>query len=127
MGSSGRSRQNLCTRIRYHMTGNAEGSTLRRTLGVLLAEPLRIELRRVGSGTRMTFGPGEAMLSQWLAENAFVIWAVTAAPWIVEEELIRRVSLPLNLDQNRHHAFHTRLSEMRRSAKARARQLPALA
>jgi hypothetical protein len=50
------SRQSLATRVRYHYTGNAEGSTLRKTLGCLLADELGIQLRRVGSGTRMTFG-----------------------------------------------------------------------
>ena len=44
------SSQNLSKRIKYHYRGNAEGSTLRLTLGCLLAEHLGIELRRVGSG-----------------------------------------------------------------------------
>src|SRR6516165_3685858 len=49
------SRQTLRSRIRYHFQGNAEGSTLRLTLGCLLARELGITLRRVGSGKRMTF------------------------------------------------------------------------
>lgn len=44
------SSQNLSKRIKYHYRGNAEGSTLRLTLGSLLSEYLSIELRRVGSG-----------------------------------------------------------------------------
>ena len=48
------SKQTLWNRIRYHYKGNAEGSTLRLTLGVLLSKSLGIELRRVGSGKRMT-------------------------------------------------------------------------
>jgi len=52
-------RENLRTRIRYHLRGNAEGSTLRRTLGCLLQEELGIALRRVGSGKRLTFSTGE--------------------------------------------------------------------
>ncbi|WP_373283393.1 GIY-YIG nuclease family protein [Streptomyces prunicolor] len=51
------STQNLRKRVRYHYRGNAAGSTLRLTLGSLLG----LELRRVGSGKRMTFGKaGEA-------------------------------------------------------------------
>ena len=46
--------------------GNAYGSTLRLTLGCLLADQLGIELRRVGSGTRLTFGDGEQALSEWM-------------------------------------------------------------
>jgi len=42
------SRQTLRDRIVYHYTGNAKGSTLRKTLGALLARELGIELRRVG-------------------------------------------------------------------------------
>jgi hypothetical protein len=45
--------------VRYHYRGNTAGSTLRLTLGCLLG----LELRRVGSGKRMTFGKaGEATL-----------------------------------------------------------------
>ena len=45
-------------RIPYHYQGNAEGSTLRLTLGCPLSEELDIELRRVGSGKRGTFAEG---------------------------------------------------------------------
>src|SRR5262245_55522729 len=48
------SSQSLWHRIRYHYRGNAEGSTLRLTLGCLLAKELGLELRRVGSGRRLT-------------------------------------------------------------------------
>lgn len=125
----GRSTQSLWHRVRYHYHyhGNAEGSTLRLTLGCLLADELGIELRRVGSGKRMTFGLGEAVLSEWLAENAFVTFHVCEKPWEVERELLGQVSLPLNLDQNRSHAFHSLLSELRRTAKQRARLLEVLA
>ncbi|MET8121086.1 GIY-YIG nuclease family protein [Micromonospora sp. NPDC005189] len=50
------SRQTIRGRIRYHYRGNAAGSTLRLTLGSLLAGELGIGLRRVGSGNRLTFG-----------------------------------------------------------------------
>ncbi|WP_374120389.1 GIY-YIG nuclease family protein [Mesorhizobium onobrychidis] len=42
------SSQNVRSRLRTHYSGNAAGSTLRRTLGCLLAAELGIELRRVG-------------------------------------------------------------------------------
>ena len=121
------SRQSLLHRIRYHYRGNAEGSTLRLTLGCLLADQLSIQLRRVGSGKRMTFGPGEAVLSEWMGQNAFVAFHVCERPWELEAELLRAVSLPLNLDQNRNHAFHSTLTQMRRAAKERARNLAVLA
>ncbi|MFE1288126.1 GIY-YIG nuclease family protein [Streptomyces sp. NPDC058751] len=116
------STQNLRKRVRYHYRGNAAGSTLRLTLGCLLG----IELRRVGrSGTRMTFGKtGEAALSRWMAENARVCWIEHDEPWTLESELISRLDLPLNLDQNRRNRFHSRLTEARSQARLRARELP---
>ena len=57
------SKQTMRERIRYHYQGNAEGSTPRLSLGCLLSEELDIELRRVGSGKRMTFVEGEEALS----------------------------------------------------------------
>ena len=63
------SRANLRTRICQHYRGNAEGSTLRRTLGILLAEKSGFPLRRVGSGKRMTFTHiGEQWLDEWMVE-----------------------------------------------------------
>ncbi|MFC8141576.1 GIY-YIG nuclease family protein [Streptomyces paradoxus] len=115
------STQNLRKRVRYHYRGNAAGSTLRLTLGCLLG----LELRRVGSGKRLTFGKaGEATLSQWMAENARVCWIEHAEPWALESKLISQLNLPLNLDQNRHNAFHDRLKELRAQARQQARVLP---
>jgi len=122
------SRQSLYHRLRYHMQGNAEGSTLRLSLGCLLANELGIELRRVGSGHRLTFSTGEAVLSQWLEGNSRVAWHVCdEKPWQLEEELISKLNLPLNLDMNTDNPFHPILSEVRRAAKAKARALPILA
>jgi len=114
-----RSRATLHQRVRYHYRGNAEGSTLRLTLGCLLG----IELRRVGSGKRHTFSAGEHVLSEWMAENAFVCWLEDPAPWDVEEELIAGYDLPLNLDQNRRNRFHPVLTDVRRRARQRAVEL----
>jgi hypothetical protein len=120
------STQSLWHRIRYHYRGNAEGSTLRLTLGCLLADQLGIELRRVGSGKRMTFGLGEAAISEWMGRNAFVAFHVCERPWQLEADLLRTASLPLNLDQNRNHAFHGILTELRRTVKHQARSMDIL-
>ncbi|MFI9255333.1 GIY-YIG nuclease family protein [Streptomyces sp. NPDC053069] len=78
------STQKLRKRVRYHYRGNAAGSTLRLTLGCLLG----LELRRVGSIKRMTFGKaGEATLSQWMADNARVCWIEQSEPWDLESQL----------------------------------------
>lgn len=117
------SKQNLCERIRYHYTGNAEGSTLRKTLGCLLADELGIQLRRVGSGKRMTFVHGEQALSAWMANNAYVSWIVRDSPWQLEDELIAVLDLPLNLQGNAHNTFHPLLTQARARCVAQARTL----
>lgn len=127
--SNGRapSRQTLRTRIRTHYTGNAAGSTLRKTLGVLLAEQIGVELRRVGSGDRMTFVDGEQKLSNWIATNAYVAWLELDRPWELEDHLIATIDVPLNLDGNSRNMFHPELTRARADAVRRARELPVLA
>ncbi|WP_432507406.1 GIY-YIG nuclease family protein [Kineococcus arenarius] len=121
------SKQTLRRRVRYHYRGNAYGSTLRLTLGVLLADELGIGLRRVGStGNRLTFSDGEAVLSEWMAEHARVCWVEDSQPWLAETQLIEGVDLPLNLAQNAHGNFHAQLTEARARQRDLARSLPIL-
>ena len=113
----------LRRRLRTHYAGNAEGSTLRLTLGCLLAMQLGIGLRRVGSGGRYTFtNPGEQLLDQWMREHAFVTWKETARPWEAEEQLLSSgLKLPLNLAGNPKH--DERLKELRSTARRQAKLL----
>lgn len=122
------SRSTLRQRLRTHYAGNAAGSTLRRTLGCLLADRLGLELRRVGSGDRLTFtNPGEQTLDAWMAENAFVSWHALDRPWDAERQLLGSgLSLPLNLRDNPDAAQVTYLSSVRRRAVERALALPTL-
>jgi len=123
--SSARSRQSLRKRITYHYRGNAEGSTLRLTLGVLLAEQSGYPLRRVGSGKRLTFTHhGEQWLDDWMERSAHVGWIEHPEPWMVEREFLEMVSLPLNIQDNRHHPFSEQLSELRSAAKREAKEMP---
>ena len=119
------SKQNLRMRITNHYRGNAEGSTLRRSLGVLLTDRSEFPLRRVGSGNRMTFTHlGEQWLDDWMEKNAFVCWLEHSAPWGLEEELLETVSLPLNIKDNNDHIFAIELSRLRKEAVTRARAMP---
>jgi hypothetical protein len=117
-------RETLRSRIRYHFRGNAEGSTLRLTLGCLLEPTLGTRLRRVGSGRRHTFADREAALSAWMASHAAVTWRATPKPWVAEAHLISTLTLPLNLDQNTHHPFAEKLLALRSAARRRADALP---
>jgi len=119
------SSQNLRRRITYHYRGNAEGSTLRLTLGVLLSGETGYPLRRVGSGYRMTFTPlGEQCLNDWMARNAYVLWIEHPQPWMVEAALLKSLSLPLNIQDNSHHPFSETLARLRAEARQAARKLP---
>ena len=76
---------------------------------------------RVARNGRLTFGEEEQRLNDWMEENAFVIWAATAEPWVIEHQLIQALDLPLNLSANRSHKFWPKLTLLRREAKVRAR------
>lgn len=117
------SRQGIRSRVRHHLCGNAEGSTLRRTLGALLAEQNGFPLRRVGSGKRMTLTHlGEQWLDRWLDDNALLFWRPIDQPWLLEEEIIANVSCPLNLRDNEQHPFNRSLRDLRSAAIAEARR-----
>jgi hypothetical protein len=117
----------LRQRMRDHFTGNAEGSTLRLTLGCLLAKTLNTQLRRVGSRKRHTFtNPGEIILDAWMTQHARVAWAAVEEPWLVEKRLLSIVQLPLNLMGN-NHPFVPTLKSIRRAAKQTAHELPVVA
>jgi hypothetical protein len=120
-----RSKQTLRRRIVYHLRGNAEGSTLRLTLGVLLTSVSGFPLRRVGSGRRLTFThAGEQWLDAWMDANAAVCWVSDPQPWQLERALLGTASLPLNIQHNRQHPFCSHLTQMRQQAKADAKAQP---
>lgn len=116
--------QNLRNRVRYHFRGNAEGSTLRLTLGCLLERELGTVLVRVGSGRRKTFADREAALTQWIAEHARVVWQPTSKPKELESQLIGSLYLPLNLDENAANTFYPTLVKIRQTARLRALASP---
>ena len=119
------SKENLRKRITNHYKGNANGSTLRLTLGVLLAEKSGFPLRRVGSGNKMTFTHiGEQWLHRWMEKNAFVCWVKHPEPWVLEKDLLKTLSCPLNIQGNKDHLFADKMSGMRKDAKRMARETP---
>jgi hypothetical protein len=116
------SRATLRSRLRQHCVGTAEGSTLRLTLGCLLADELGLRLAAVGRSGRLTFGAdGEARLSAWMAVHARVSFVPTPEPWESERQLLSSTSLPLNLRDNDGHPFRSTLGAIRSAARTRAR------
>ncbi len=120
--STGTLRKRIC---RSHFNGNASGSTLRLTLGVLLTKSGCHPLRRTGRSERMTLTPpGELWLNNWMEENAKVCWVEDSSPWLLEHTLLRCLSVPLNLQGNAHHAYSAHLSALRSEARQAARIAP---
>lgn len=122
--------QDLHKRIRYHFgarNASADGSTLRKSLGVLLGDQLGFALRRVGSGKRQTFAGGEAVLTQWMAENTTVSWVLHPEPWFLETKLVNALDLPLNFQDNERNAFGPELKRLRREAAIKAAKMRVLA
>jgi hypothetical protein len=111
----------LRNRLTTHATKDASRSTLRLSLGVLLADQLGLALRlRAG---RLNWGPeGEFTLTQWMTQHARVSWVADDEPWAIEHELISEVPLALNVD-GRDDRFAKSLSARRREHRRTARQL----
>ncbi|NTW68316.1 MAG: hypothetical protein HGB23_00520 [Chlorobiaceae bacterium] len=117
--------QTIQQRVRYHFNGNADGSTLRRTLGILLAKKSGFPLRMVGNGKKMTLTKnGEEWLDQWMEENAFVTWVENSKPWDLEHQLFQAISLPLNIQGNKHNPFSAELTRIRAEAVTNAKYAP---
>lgn len=115
------SAQQLRARIRTHYRRMADASTLRLMLGTLLADALDLHLRPHGTSARLTFGDGEARLSDWMSRHARVAWTVEPEPWFSEERILDSVMLPLNLDRNPRNPFAGFLSAARAEQRRRAR------
>ncbi len=104
----------LRSRLRQHFRGNAAGSTLRFTLGCLLAGTLTLQLQATGRTKRLTWGgTGEQALSEWLKRSARVVWVVCPEPWLVEADLVQCFAPPLNLEHNDGHPFKPGLTALR--------------
>jgi hypothetical protein len=98
--------QTIRDRIRNHYKGNVDASTLRYTLASLLRGDLNLVFGQYNGQARYTIGPGEKVLSLWMAKNAFVTWMQHDQPWEVEDILIRDLDLPLNIQGNSHNPNH---------------------
>jgi len=96
------------------MQGNAEGSTLRLSLGCILADQLGIELRRMAAVTGShSHGAKHCCRSGWKRTHECLARLREAGE--LEEELISPLNPPLNLDMNATNTFYLVLSELRRA------------
>jgi hypothetical protein len=113
---------NLRSRLRTHAKRDASWSTLRLSLGIMLAEQLGLALATHNGRTH--WGPeGEARLSAWMGDHARVSWVRDLLPWETERELLAGTNIPLNIDQHLYDSFSDELHQRRRAAKEAARLL----
>jgi hypothetical protein len=126
---SEKSKASLVKRLRNHVKADASRSTLRTSLGCLLAETLNLQLevtrinRRNGtSSVKHHYGfdlkvlsteLNEERLSTWMENHARVCWIYHDRPWEMENSLIQKLNLPLNIEHNDHHPFAKTLSSLR--------------
>ena len=90
-----------------HINGNADGSTLRFSLGILLrrkGSPL--EPKRKGIKKRIEWS-NEDYLTEWICDNALVAWIEHKHPKLVEEQAVKNFGclLPLNIEHNKENLF----------------------
>jgi GIY-YIG catalytic domain-containing protein len=110
------SSRTLRHRLLTHCRGPIASSTLRRTLAVLLAQELELSISRAMSLKLRMPAEHETRLTQWMNENARVVWSTCSAPWEVEDHLIQGTArLPLNI-RGSSHPFAKELSKLRSKA-----------
>jgi hypothetical protein len=103
-----------------HLRGTARTSTLRKTLGCLLADELGL-CPVLLPGAKYNFGDGETRLTQWMQQYARVCWVATPEPWEIESELFRKLTLPLNIKENPSNPFGEVLKALRKAMLERAK------
>lgn len=111
--------RSLRDRLRNHVRGPIATSTLRRSLGALLASEFGLILTRSDTGKLRRSAADEERLSAWMEDHARVGWISCSEPWLIEDALITSgPRLPLNfrgsVDPYRHE-----LSAMRAAAGSR--------
>ena len=104
-GQTANSKQTLDERIiKKHLKGEANNSTLRLSLGILLRDKFGIELElKEKTKESFWFGErGEYKLSQWIIEHARVAWLTYDDPKEIEDDALRIYGdvLPLNIEGN---------------------------
>lgn len=111
-------RRRLCGQ---HIGGNLGSSTFRFGLASLLWEPKGWTPRGSGSGRPVLDAADNRALSAWQRENLRVGWAIVPEPWRFEEEVIGRMSPPMNRERNARRPFYATMGEARRRLRAAAR------
>ncbi|GAA5530220.1 GIY-YIG nuclease family protein [Herpetosiphon gulosus] len=117
-GHNPKTTRHLRQRLNDHLSGGANRSTLRMSLGCLLSEQLNLRLAPHGASKYLTFGAGEQRLSRWLTQHTGVSWMLHAQPWELKPMILKQYVLPLNIKAN-DHPFVATLKHLREQARLR--------
>ena len=109
----GATSDSLRRRALQHVVGDSRTSSLRMTVGALLAGDLDLEPAGDGSRTYFNFGDGERRLTQWLCAHTRVAVHPSSQPFAIEKWLLREYAIPLNLSERKRHPFSKYLMALR--------------
>ena len=109
----GATNDSLRRRALQHVVGDSRTSSLRMTVGALLAGDLDLDPVGDGSRTYFNFGDGERRLTQWLCAHTRVAVHPCSQPFAIEKWLLREYAIPLNLSERKRHPFSKYLMALR--------------
>jgi hypothetical protein len=87
---------------RNHFNGNAGGSTLRKSLGVLFNYKLIPRDKEVTNNKKKFSKEDESKLSIWMKNNLTFFYKIFEDPDSIEQELIDLFNPPINLGKTKH-------------------------
>ena len=105
----GASRRSVRSRIASNLSMQAKGSSLRWSVGCILARYL--DLKAVDLED---FGEGEVLLRQWISNNALFAIIPTNEPFHLERSLIRLFQTPLNITHRKSRPLSKHLMHLRK-------------
>lgn len=109
----GATRDSLRLRALAHVRGDSRMSSLRMTVGAVLAS--RLGLEPVGDGTRtyFNFGDGERRLTDWMRDHTQIAVIESDNPFAMERAILSVLPAPFNISERRRHPFSRYLMSLR--------------
>lgn len=95
------------------VVGDSRSSSLRMTVGALVADDLNLDPVGDDSRTYFNFGDGERRLTEWLCAYTRVAVHVTDQPFVVEKMLLRSLTVPFNISDRKRHPYSKYLTNLR--------------
>ena len=109
----GATADSLRLRAMQHVVGDSRSSSLRMTVGALVADDLNLDPVGDGSRTYFNFGDGERRLTEWLCAHTRVAVHVTDQPFVFEKALLRSLAVPFNISDRKRHPYSKYLMNLR--------------